>query len=161
MWFVSYATSPFIVIVYDISIVIVYDISILKPFGKNWLYGSMGNGPNKYQVSPSIGLWVPHRRRGLLILLWAVVSFFRNTPQVYDIDVGSHMACNIQSSLCKWSLGPLPQDRSLRIQNQISIYWLQIQKHSHKLCDIVQSSKTFLCNTRFCDCYDQYVLNQM
>ena len=60
LWFVSYATSPIIVIFYDVSIIIVdgvtidivYDVSTLKP--DLWVI-KLTN-----QVSPSIGFRVPH-----------------------------------------------------------------------------------------------------
>ena len=55
LWFVSYATSPIIVIVYNVSIVIVYDVTMLlsvtyqfqSRLEKNWLNGSMGNKTDK------------------------------------------------------------------------------------------------------------------
>ena len=61
LWLVSNATSPIIVIVYDISIVIVYDVTLLlsttyqfqSRSGKNWLHGSMGNKSDK----PSIAIY--------------------------------------------------------------------------------------------------------
>ena len=67
LWFVSYATSPITVTIYDVSIVIVYDVTLLlsmtyhfqSRLGKTdctdiWVIKL------KNQVSPSIGFRVPH-----------------------------------------------------------------------------------------------------
>ena len=67
LWFVSYATSPITVTIYDVSNVIVYDVALLlsmtyhfqSRLGKTdctdiWVIKL------KNQVSPSIGFWVPH-----------------------------------------------------------------------------------------------------
>ena len=67
LWFVSYATSPITVTIYDVSIVIVYDVTLLlsmtyhfqSRLGKTdctdiWVIKL------KNQVSPSIGFRVPN-----------------------------------------------------------------------------------------------------
>ena len=67
LWFVSYATSPITVTIYDVSIVIIYDVTLLlsmtyhfqSRLGKTdctdiWVIKL------KNQVSPSIGFRVPH-----------------------------------------------------------------------------------------------------
>ena len=67
LWFVSYAMSPFIIIVYKVSIVIVYDelivivydvtilLSLTYQFqslsGKNCLHGSMGKNIDKPSIA--------------------------------------------------------------------------------------------------------------
>ena len=58
LWFVTNATSPFIVIASDISIVIVYDKFMPKPFGKKTFKKSMGNETDK--LSPSSVTLVPY-----------------------------------------------------------------------------------------------------
>ena len=67
LWFVSYATSPTMVIVYDVSIVIVYDVTLLLSMTYQF---QISSGKTDYtdlwvikptnQVSPSIGFRVPH-----------------------------------------------------------------------------------------------------
>ena len=72
LWFVSYATSPITVAIYDVSIVIVYDITLLlsmmyhfqSRLGKTdctdiWIIKL------KNQVSPSIGFGSPIRTTSL------------------------------------------------------------------------------------------------
>ena len=67
LWFVSDATSPITVTIYDVSIVIVYDVTLLLSMT---YYNQSRLGKTdctdiwviklKNQVSPSIGFWVPH-----------------------------------------------------------------------------------------------------
>ena len=43
LWFVSYATSPIIVIAYDVSLLLSMTYQFQRHRGKNCLHGSMGN----------------------------------------------------------------------------------------------------------------------
>ena len=67
LWFVSYATSPITVTIYDVSIVIVYDVTLL--LSMTYHFQSRLEKTDctdiwviklKNQVSPSIGFRVPH-----------------------------------------------------------------------------------------------------
>ena len=67
LWFVSYATSPITVTIYDVSIVIVYDVTLLLSMTYHY-QSRLGKTDRtdiwviklKNQVSPSIGYRVPH-----------------------------------------------------------------------------------------------------
>ena len=70
LWFVSYATSPIIVIVYDISIVIFYDVTLLYTLSMMFQFQSLSGEKTDWldlwvikptnQVSTSSGFRVPH-----------------------------------------------------------------------------------------------------
>ena len=67
LWFVSYATSPTMVIVYDVSIVIVYDVTLLLSMTYQFKISTGKTDCTDLwvikltnQVSPSIGFRVPH-----------------------------------------------------------------------------------------------------
>ena len=97
--FISYATSPNIVIVYDVSIVIVNDISLLlsmtyqfqRRSGKNWLHGSMGN-KTKYRHLMDFRLLILIIKTRLLILTEADPA-----PTIWDCL--SLALCNSSTSL--------------------------------------------------------------
>ena len=80
LWFVSYATSPITVTIYDVSIVIVYDVTLL--LSKTYHFQSRLGKTDctdirviklKNQASPSIGFRVPQ----WLVFPWMKHSMFK------------------------------------------------------------------------------------
>ena len=51
LWFVSYATSPVIVIVYDVSFLLSMSYKFQRRSGKNRQRGSMGNKTEKSSIA--------------------------------------------------------------------------------------------------------------
>ena len=65
LWFVSYATSPITVTIYDVSILIVYDVTLLLSMTyhfQNRLGKTNCTDIWVIKLSPSIGFRVPHCR---------------------------------------------------------------------------------------------------
>ena len=80
LWFVSYATSPITVTIYDVSIVIVYDVTLL--LSMTYHYQSRLGKTDctdiwviklKNQVSPSIGFWVPNCNHIKQFKVWVLI----------------------------------------------------------------------------------------